>query len=157
MDLGVELLGGIARKRSVSLHIIGEGLNLNEFVNRLEVLNVKVICHGVVFDMDEKNKVFAQCNMGLNIPREEIHSTMSLKAIEYMRAGLPFVNNAFGDIRMFVEKDNIGININKNNIAEAIDVISGLTSDNLTNMHENTILSYRNRFINQDIKSVLDI
>jgi glycosyltransferase involved in cell wall biosynthesis len=157
MDLGVELLGGIARKRSVLLHIIGEGLNLNEFVKRLEILNVKVICHGVVFDMDEKNKIFSQCNMGLNIPREEIHSTMSLKAIEYMRAGLPFVNNAMGDIRMFVEEDNLGINIDKNNIAEAIDKISRLASDDLAKMHENIILSYKNRFINQDIKSILDI
>ena len=35
MELGVELLGGLAKEKSTTLHIIGEGQNLNTFVDKL--------------------------------------------------------------------------------------------------------------------------
>lgn len=153
IDLGVELLGSIARFKPVTLHIIGEGQNLNEFVKRLELASVNVICHGVIFDMDEKNKIFSICNMGLNIPREEIGSTMSLKAIEYLRAGLPFLNSAGGDIRNIVKEDMVGINIEED-LDIAADEILKLTKNKMQIMHERCVLSYRNRFIEQDYKTI---
>lgn len=155
IDLGVKLLGAIARKRSVTLHIIGEGQNLEEFVDRLQGANVKVVCHGVVFDMNEKNKIFSMCNLGLNIPREVINSTMSLKAVEYMRAGLPFVNSAFGDIRMIVETDDIGININPKKDLQ-VNRILHLSDADLRNMHDRCVLSYQNRFLNQNFDEVFE-
>lgn len=157
MDLGISILGEIAKSRKTTLHIIGEGQNLEEFVKKLQMVNVEVVCHGCVFDMDKKNEIFSKCNMGLNIPREEIGSTMSLKAVEYMRAGLPFLNSAMGDIRNIVEEDEIGFNINKNNSNASLgDKILDIHSEDLIRMHENCVKSYKERFIDQDYDSIFE-
>lgn len=153
IDLGVKLLGKIAEYRLVSIHIIGEGQNLDDFVVRLKAVNVNVICHGVIFDMNEKNNIFSTCNMGLNIPREEINSTMSLKAVEYMRAGLPFVNSALGDIKLIVEEDSIGINVEKQ-LDVVVDKILKLCEKDMVNMHDRCILSYQKRFVEQDLDDI---
>lgn len=157
MDLAVKLLGKLAEYRKVHLHIIGDGQNLNEFTEDLQEVSVSVIQHGVVFDMNEKNAIFSMCNWGLNIPREEINSTMSLKAVEYLRAGLPIINNALGDIREIVEKDNVGININKDGLDEVVSTILNSTENAMIELHENALITYKNRFINQDLESILNI
>lgn len=149
-DLGEKLLGGLAKKKKTILHIIGEGEYLDEFVTRLENAGVEVICHGCIFEQREKNKVFAFCNMGLNIPREEIDSTMSLKAIEYMRAGLPFVNNAHGEIRNIVESEQVGVNIEVDNIEKNIKSIVNLKKQNYLELHSNCIHSYKKYFLSQN-------
>lgn len=155
IDLGVELLGRIAEKKPTVLHIIGEGQNLDEFVSRLSERKVKIVCHGCVFDRDEKNRIFELCNIGLNIPRKEIDSTMSLKAVEYMRVGLPFVNNANGDIRQIVGEDKIGINY-EDNIDLITEKILTLKKEDLIEMHRKCVDSYKNRFLSQDYDDILD-
>ena len=157
MDLAVTLLGKIAKGRTVNLHIIGEGQNLSEFTERLQDVSVNVIQHGVVFDMAEKNAIFSMCNWGLNIPREEINSTMSLKAVEYLRAGLPILNNALGDIRYIIEQDGVGINIKKDNVDEAVELVLNSSEKEMQNMHNNVIAVYKERFANQDLDEILKV
>lgn len=154
IDLGVNLLTGISKYRHTILHIIGEGQNLSEFVRRLENQGVEVICHGCVFDREKKNEIFSMCNMGLNIPREEIDSTMSLKAVEYLSAGLPFINSAKGDIRKIVHEDNIGINV-EDSVNRTVDMVLSADKDTFVNMHCNCIGSYEKRFTDQDLEELL--
>lgn len=153
MDLGVSILSRLAERRPTVLHIIGEGQKLEEFVQRLEKRNVEVVCHGCIFDREKKNDVFSQCNMGLNIPREEIESTMSLKAVEYLRAGLPFINNAKGDIRRIVEDDNVGINY-ENNVDQIVERILFMNENAYNEMHENCIRVYESRFLAQNYDDI---
>lgn len=155
IELGVSILGQIAESHKTEVHIIGEGQNLKEFVEKLEAVNVKVFCHGCIFEMDKKNRIFSQCNFGLNIPREEIKSTMPLKAIEYMRAGLPFINSAKGDIQEIVSSDNIGYNIDRNDIQKTVSDLLALESEDLSQIHENCVKSYRNRFVAQNIQEII--
>lgn len=157
MDLAVALLGALAKKRSTTLHIIGAGQNLDEFVERLREASVKVILHGVVFDMAEKNTIFSMCNWGLNIPREEINSTMSLKAVEYLRAGLPILNNALGDIRAIVENNNVGVNIKKDSLEETVNTVLNSSKNEMDNLHNNVIEVYREFFAKQDLDEILKI
>lgn len=154
IDLGVELLSRIAKKKTTILHIIGEGQNLDEFVSRLTERKVEVICHGCVFDRDEKNRIFELCNIGLNIPRKEIDSTMSLKAVEYMRVGLPFINNANGDIRQIVGEDKIGINY-EGDIESIAEELLMLKKEDLIEMHRKCVDSYKNRFLSQNYDDIL--
>ena len=156
MELGVSLLSELRKHCKVTLHIIGEGQNLQEFVSRLEAANVCVICHGVVYDMDEKNEIFSQCNIGLNIPRKEIKSSMSLKSIEYMRAGLPFVNSGIGDTKSIVEKEHIGINIYPDNIPKTVEEILNTSEEELLAMHISSIEFYQKEFKNQRLERVFD-
>lgn len=151
MDLGTAILGGIARRKSIELHIIGEGQNKDIWVEKLTQIGVKVICHGVVFDDDKKREIFAQCNMGLNIPRPEIKSTMALKSVEYMRYGLPFINSGLGDNEEMVRKYRIGINVKD---CDVVDEILSLSSDDLRVMHDNTVRCYNENFVKQDYDEV---
>ena len=157
MDLAVDLLGKIAERKRVRLHIIGAGENLDEFTLRLKSVSVEVIQHGVVFDMSKKNAIFSLCNWGLNIPREEINSTMSLKAVEYLRAGLPMINNALGDIRSIVEQNNLGINIDKRDLKTTVEMILNLTDNDMKKMHSNVLKSYMEFFAKQDLAEILKV
>lgn len=154
IDLGVCILGELAKNKPTVLHIVGEGQNLDEFVEKLKEKKVEVICHGCVFDLKKKNKIFEMCNMGLNIPRKEINSTMSLKAIEYLRAGLPFINNANGDIRIIIEEDGGGLNY-KGDVVNLIKEIVSLNVETYNEMHNKCVYSYRKRFLAQDYDEII--
>lgn len=154
IDLGVFLLQEIAKYKEVVLHIIGEGQNLDEFVDRLEAVGVDVVCHGCVFDIAEKNSIFSLCNMGINIPREEINSTMSLKAIEYLRAGLPFINSALGDIKKIVVNEKVGINVDKEHLEKTIEEICNMSSDGLLELHFNAVEAYDKYFRLQNLDDI---
>ena len=125
IELGTEILGGIAQNKKVELHIIGEGQNKAKWIEMLEQSGVTVISHGVVFDDTEKRKIFERCDMGLNIPRPEIRSTMALKAVEYMRYGLPFINSGLGDNEEMVRSFHIGVNVKDGDIVPKILSLSG--------------------------------
>lgn len=150
-----KILSGVAEKKHVTLHIIGEGENLREFVSRLQQHNIEVVCHGCIFNMEEKNKVFALCSLGLNVPRKEINSTMSLKALEYLRAGLPFINNANGDIRNIVSQDKVGINVD-GSINNTVKEVLALTENDLILMHQNCVQSYDMRFRSQNLADLFE-
>ncbi len=154
INLGVHILGELAKKKPTVLHIIGDGQNLYEFVKKLKEKKVKVICHGCVFDLKKKNEIFEMCNMGLNIPRKEIDSTMSLKAMEYLRAGLPFINNANGDIRRVVEEDGCGLNY-RGDVANLIKEIVPLDEETYIEMHNKCIYSYGKRFLTQNYDEII--
>lgn len=157
MDLIVEILGKLTKFKKVSIHIIGEGANLEIFTKRLEAASVMVVQHGVVFDMSKKNDIFSICNWGLNIPREEINSTMSLKAVEYLRAGLPILNNALGDIRRIVSQNNVGINISKDDTDKTIEAILNMSESDMEHLHDNVITTYKDCFEKQDYDEILKL
>ena len=154
-SLGVELLSMIAQKKSVVLHIIGEGQNKDQFVKELEGVGVKVVSHGVIFDWNEKNSIFQSCDLGLNIPKDEIQSSMSLKSIEYMHAGLPFVNSGIGDTHTIVVNQGIGINIDQNNVEKTVSEILSLSSSDLMSMSKKCRNTYIDMFVNQDLDEIL--
>ena len=157
IDLCVDLLSSIAKHKKVDLHIIGKGQNLDSFVNRLKEASVNVICHGCIFDMPGKNEVFSMCNLGLSLPKEEINSSMSLKSIEYMRAGLPFINAGMGDSVSIVEEGKVGINVDRENLDETVNKILNIRNDDLSEMHNNCKTVYEKYFLNQDLDEILKI
>ena len=156
IDLAVNLLGRLAETKKTILHIIGEGQKLEELVLSLRNKNVEVVCHGCVYDRKKKNDIFSLCNMGLNIPRKDIHSTMSLKAVEYLRAGLPFINSAEGDIKNIVIDDKVGIDLEIQNIDGVVDKIIKYSNADYMTMHINSIESYKTRFLNQNLDEYIN-
>lgn len=154
IDLMVSVLGGIQRYKTVVLHIIGEGQNLEELVGKLNATGIKTICHGVVMDSAAKKDIYAQCNMAINVPREVIHSTMSLKSVEYMGVGLPFINSAEGDTWDIVERRNIGVNINRDNISQTVSKILSLKDTDLLQMHDHCIEYSKKRFEAQNLNDI---
>lgn len=160
IDLLTNILIGVSKGKKVLLHIIGEGQNLSNLLERFEGKNVECIPHGVVMDNDCKREIFAQCHFALNIPREVIHSTMSLKSVEYMSVGLPFINSGEGDTRKIVSDYGIGFNVDNDSISRCVENILMTTPDKLEEMYKKCLKAYEDRFMSLDLgellKEVLD-
>lgn len=156
IDLGIRFLSEMAKRKKTILHIIGEGQNKAHFVEEVEKNGVSVVSHGTVFNEDKKYEIFSQCNFGLNIPKKEIRSTMALKALEYMRVGLPFVNSGLGDNFYMVKNHKIGINLNASKVEETVDTILGLTDESLQRMSEQCFKFYERTFAQQNMNVLLD-
>lgn len=157
IELCTNLLSALAKHVKVKVHFIGEGQNLEDFTTKLINCGIEIVRHGVIFDMAEKNNIFSQCNFGLNIPRKEIQSSMSLKSVEYMCAGLPFLNSGIGDTFLLVKERNVGINISNLSIDAIIKNILNLTSEDLNKMHQDCVMFYKEKFSAQDYNEVLKI
>ena len=144
-ELALKILGGLTKYKRVKINLIGSGLGLKKFVDDLEKNNIQVIQHGVIFDMAEKIKIYNSSDLGLCVPKVIINSAMPLKAAEYIKCGLPFVNNSLGDMRDLVENFKIGINYN--NVDDVINKILKLTREDLINMSRNCKLVYKKYFM----------
>lgn len=155
IELLVTLLGRLAKSKKVELHIIGEGANLNELIAKAKGYGVKCCPHGVVMDQAVKKQIYAQSHFGLNVPREKINSTMSLKSVEYMSVGLPFINSAGGDSWEIVGKDGIGCNVSLSTIDETAKKILGLNKEEMEIMHMNSLNTYKNMFLSQNLDEIL--
>lgn len=154
INLGAEFLAKMSALKKTVLHIIGGGQFLDEFVQRVRESGVEVICHGVIFDIEKKKEIFAKCHMGLNIPQRKIHSTMPLKAVEYMRLGLPFINTGIGNIRDLVSERGIGYTLDPDAIQDACEWVCGLSRNELQQMSANCQETYRDKFMDQDYEGV---
>lgn len=154
IDLLTEVLTAIRKKKKVVLHHIGGGQNLEELKTKLHKNEIDFISHGIIFDDERKEKIFSICNLGINMPRQEIKSSMSLKSIEYMRAGLPFINSGIGDNWEIVDKYSVGINCTIESILDVSTYILEMNDSDYKVMHMNVVTCYRKLFGAPDYKRV---
>lgn len=154
-QVAIELLGGLAKHIPVTLHLIGGGESINVFCEDLERTGVKVVRYGVVFDREEKLRIFALCNYGLNIPKAQIHSTMALKSVEYMSAALPLINSSLGSTAEIIKEHGIGINISAAITNSDIEAILNTTEEENRAMREKCVEYYADHFVAQDISALL--
>lgn len=153
-EFAVKLLSLLRKQKKVLFHLIGEGQNKQQFLSQLKDNDIDVVEHGLVFNDDEKNKIFSFCDFGLNIPRKEINSSMPLKGVEYLRFGLPVINSSKGDFCEIIAKDELGINVDN---VENLDVEMFVDKTNLLQMRKNCVCSYKKRFVDQEFTSILSI
>lgn len=154
LKLMLDLLVKIRKHTTVQIHFIGEGLNHDKIADELKKHEIEVINHGVLFDIADKNKIFALCDMGINLPKQEVRSSMSLKSVEYLRAGLPIINSGVGDNWEMIKKHKIGINVSNDIIDSVAMSIANLSAKDIENMHNNCISIYDKRFVKQDYNAI---
>lgn len=147
----------LAVSRKLSVHIIGEGQNLSRMVEELEMPGVRIVCYGTVFDDCEKIRIMSRCDFGLNVPRESVNSTMSLKSVEYMRLGLPVLNAGSGENFDIVKEKGTGLNVNRMDLKQTAEDILNTDSRALYEMSQNSIRCYQDNFIRQDLDRILKI
>ncbi len=97
-------------KRSVLLHVIGDGENRDAFLQELDTAGIRYIYHGAVFDEAEKESILSRCSYGLNMMKPGVCVGMTMKSIDYWSHGLPVINNIPGDTRNMCERNHMGIN-----------------------------------------------
>lgn len=104
-----QIVGNI--KGDVELHIIGDGENRQELIDRASGAGANVIYHGKIYDSEGKQQIMDQCHFGLNIMKDNVFVGLTMKSIDYFGYGLPIINNIKGDTWEFVKNKNIGINL----------------------------------------------
>lgn len=104
-------VGAVARMRPVCVHVIGTGERKEEFLLALRKAGADIVDHGILYDEAKKAQIFSHCRYGLNIMKEDIAIGLSMKSIDYLKAGLPLINSLDGDTAHFVRKARVGVNL----------------------------------------------
>ena len=152
----VRLCGGIACKKNVVLHVIGDGENRNELIEKVSEAGAKVVFHGMIFDENEKTSILHQCQFGLNIMKNTVCVGMTMKSMDYLSHGLPLINNIEGDIWDIVEKEKIGYNINDNTLETITEKIVKSDSKSIENLRNNVKRCHNRHFSKKHYFYVMD-
>lgn len=97
------------------IHIIGAGENEIRFQNQIKTTGCKVYFYGAIYDELEKIRILAACDFAFNMMRDTSEVGLTIKSIDYFSYGLPIINNIKGDTWKLIEKEQIGINVGKDN------------------------------------------
>ena len=108
----VAVIDQIHRQSNVTLHIIGDGENRAELLQKADRAGAKVKWHGSIYDRTEKQKIIDGCHFGLNVFRTSVKVGMTMKSIDYFEFGLPLINSIPGDTWAAVRKFGCGVNLN---------------------------------------------
>lgn len=155
IDRIVSILSKLRQYKNVEVHLIGDGEKKSYFVGKLSAKGIDVIDHGEMYDWDEKMKVYSQCAFGLNVPNENACVTMSLKGSEYLCAGLPLLNEAFGDTRRLVKQYHAGLNSKGVDADRVAKKIGSFTNDDIKKLKENANRLYVEEFESKNNRNLL--
>lgn len=124
--------------KPVTLHIIGDGESKEELINEIKSIGARVEYHGKVYDKKKKQEIFDRCHFGINMMKDSVCVGLTMKSIDYFEFNLPIINNIQGDTKKLVDKFNIGLNIEKNNINIISKEIININKNEYIKMRKNT-------------------
>ena len=108
-----EIIEELSKKTKVEMDIIGDGINRDELILKAESKGCKVTYHGVIYDEAKKYSIMKHCDFGINIMKKTSKVALTLKSIEYLRAGLALINNIPYDTQKIIDCENCGINLDR--------------------------------------------
>lgn len=111
IDMICKIIKMIRGRHFVTVHLIGTGSSKELFVEAIKNAGAKVIDYGIVYDDNEKYKIFSKCHFGLNIMKPTVCVGLTLKSLSYFEAGLPIINNIQADTSELVNKYEAGVNV----------------------------------------------
>lgn len=142
MDKIVEICKNLAGCKPVVLHLIANGEKKEEFLEKLHSNMIEVCDHGSIYEDDIKQRIFDQCHFGLNIMKSTVCVGLTMKSLDYFRAGLPILNNIQGDTFNFVEQYGIGFNVDTNYVEQ----VRTLQMKDYLQMRDNVKELYKQKF-----------
>lgn len=131
----VELIKEMKLYKEPMLHIIGEGEKKGTLIEQLKEADIFYHFYGPIYEEKKKMRILSGCHYGLNIMKSSVRVGMTMKAVDYMYAGLPLINNIAGDTWDMIEKEKIGYNCNKSILKEA----ARLAAENCYQMKQNRL------------------
>lgn len=157
IPLIADLLGAMARRHPLELHVIGAGEHLDDFVAAVRSRSVPVISHGAIYDERTKNAILGDCAYGINIMKPTVTVGLSMKSIDYLYCGLPLLNTIGGDTWNLVESQGIGVNVDRDDVPDAADfaIAEALNPVSAPSMHESAYACYRELFTQERFRAVL--
>lgn len=146
--------------KPVTLHIIGDGESRDELINEVKSVGATVEYYGKIYDSEKKQEIFDKCHFGLNIMKKSVCVGLTMKSIDYFEAGLPVLNNIKGDTKNFVDKYNMGFNVEIIEAQELAKSVTECTIKEILKMKNNTRRTFEELFVieafNKNIKNVIE-
>lgn len=155
IDVVEELLRQMAVRRPVKLHIIGEGENREELIQRATTAGAEVIYHGRIYDPDKRQKIFDQCHFGINIMKTSVLVGLTMKSLDYFAGGLPVLNTIEGDTRSRVSFYQAGIEVDRGDLVQTARRAARMTNEENTRMRLNTLKLFENNYSIQHVRDIL--
>jgi len=141
------LIGQVQKLRPVVLHIIGDGETRNTFVSAVEETGAEVQFHGKIYDAAQKQAIFDQCSFGLNVMKDSVFVGLTMKSLDYFAGGLPIINTIEGDTTELVNQRGIGINVQREALADTAAKIAAVTPETNLQMRQATLDAFRELFM----------
>lgn len=138
IELVSEFLKALAENRTVRLHLIGAGEKKPLLLEALSHTAVDVKDHGVIYDPAVKQQIFNCCRFGLNLMKENVLVGLSMKSIDYFQSGLPVINSLAGDTWSFIEQNQAGINLDRQNLQSSAQIVLNQTSEENLDMRKHS-------------------
>lgn len=111
VDSIVAVLAEVKKKTALKFHIIGDGESRARLLGLLDENGIDYEYHGLIFDEEEKKKIFAKCHYGFNMMKDTTCIGLTMKSLEYFAFDLPIINNVPSDTWKMVENHKLGVNI----------------------------------------------
>lgn len=146
IPLMVEFLSKLNQRRKVYFHLIGQGESKERFKRELAKMDVNVIDYGSVYDKNELQKIFNKCSFGINFLVPDVAIGITMKSVTYLRGGMPLLNTVEGDTCSLINQYLAGINVDRCDIEESIDVILLLEQSTITEFKQNARRVFENIF-----------
>jgi glycosyltransferase involved in cell wall biosynthesis len=142
----LHLLKEVKKIRPVHLKILGEGNLTKWLLAELDKLGVKYQFFGATYDEDIKERLLEDCWFGFNGFKSNTEVALSYKSLEYLSFSVPIINSAKGDTWEFIDKNNIGLNYDTNDLDMLIEKISKISKDELIEMKDSSFKFFQSKF-----------
>lgn len=144
--IDIELITKVTKKLlkyiKIEFVIIGDGENRDKLINSLrKIPGVIVKFYGKIFDENKKRAILKNCNFGINLMRPNVVVGLTMKSIDYLRNGLPLINNIKEDTYELVKENNIGINVT----TDACDITKTIIDNSYNIQFKNKVIKIYNK------------
>lgn len=153
IPLIADLIRCISKFKKVTLHIIGSGESKENFVRAAGNAGATIIDHGAIYDSDEKQLILNQCRFGLNIMKETVCVGLTMKSLDYFRAGIPIISNIKHDTKHIIEDNQAGYHLGHGETNAIANEIISLTRANRLAMGNNA----RTVFVSKFSKAAIEL
>ncbi|WP_297981317.1 hypothetical protein [uncultured Oscillibacter sp.] len=115
-DIDFQAIGTLIQKidRPVELHVVGSGDQEPLLWQTAEKAGATVVFHRGIYTLEEKQKIFDRCHVGLNLLKHANRSGLTMQSAYYLKESLPVINNVRGDMWDFIEIYPVGLNCDEN-------------------------------------------
>lgn len=159
-DSLIEIFKKVKKNRKIKLHIIGDGQKKEYLMNKLDLLNIDYVYHGLIFDEERKRKILENCWFGYNGYKSSSEVALSYKSVDYLSYGLPLINSAKGDTKNLIQKHNIGLNFEALSLAKTVKYLSSVSFQDVVIKKRESFrvfkLYFSGKSYDQDMREVIN-
>ena len=151
-----EFLG--RENRELLLHLIGEGEHKQDFLRSLAEGEIPFRDYGAVYEEEQKKSILQPCSFGLNFMKSSVRVGLTMKSIDYLSFGIPILNTIPEDTWELVDKEKIGVNVDRDHLETAVQVVAEISGDpeEWQAMHVRARETFEKNFTRQAFWQVLD-